>query len=801
NMAELQSNAYPYSNPVLTDDGNVMLYLSDNNNPKKPESVVCYAVKTENGYELKGAIDTSTDNILADTDVVASGSDNQYFAAWVKQMDSPEKEMKDAVTYDDLGMMLNATEIYGSVYNGTEWTTQPLTDNTVADMSPTIASSGNNAIVAWRSLSATSMPEEGKEQDLTAMFNAENNINYRIYDSQNNTWKEAQVAYNGTAGTVNAINSAMLQDGTALLVYSVRTGEDVTSTETFYTLINPNGEVVTTGRLTNDGYTDTNVQVAAVGSQFVVGWYSEHAAGEEGATSETVVSHDIGLARINKDGSVDASFPESIGATSAAAIGSDFHFSAPAGNDDLNNLSIVWSQKKDSDSETESNKYLLNAVRFYQEGSNIRIAAPTTIAESSQNYVIDHFDTYTENDGTVNAVLLGSDYNTDNGGATSTSVYDTIDLTDLPIQVINDNGETSNQMAILTRNPVASIKLAKGKFPETAIEAVADMNLHDLMPDSNFPVQFTVKNTGTSKVDTIDVNIAGQTKSFSQLNLLPGQSTVLTVSYPVPSPVSDVDYTLTANNTGTATGKLVLNRPDVGITSMKVTRESDKTRDIQVILGNASEIPLAGSGKTVKLAFYKDMNHEEQIGTDITIDSSAYQDIDNDIYILNKTFDVTDFIGNAEEVPDEGVRLYARAWVEDVEELYTLDNDSAVTFKGLLSKYQSQITMDSALTGDETNGYKVVADISNNSLQPAEIGAITADILDSKHKVLASVPLYETALTLDGEHTEKLTATVPELTGTPVSVSLRSSTKSVLLDAGDGFCDAVTISLTKDNKP
>lgn len=36
------------------------------------------------------------------------------------------------------------------VYNR-KWTVERLTDNTVADMAPTVASYGNKAIVAWRS--------------------------------------------------------------------------------------------------------------------------------------------------------------------------------------------------------------------------------------------------------------------------------------------------------------------------------------------------------------------------------------------------------------------------------------------------------------------------------------------------------------------------------------------------------------------------------------------------------------------------------------------------------------------------
>ena len=396
---DIQTNAYPYANPVLTDDGGMFLYLSDNDNSEQPQSTVSFAVNNGSGYEDNGAVDTNgTYRLLPDTGVVASGAGDKYFAAWVKQLESPDKEMKAKVSTDDLGMMMNATEVFAGRYDGRDWTVERLTDNTVGDMSPTVASSGNRAIVAWRSLSATEMPAEGGTQDLSAMFNAENNINYRVYNGTK--WTDAQVAYNGASGTVNAIDSAMLSDGTAILVYTVRTGEDVTSTETFYTLVDKDGNILTTGRLTNDGYTDTNAQVTAVNDaenpNFVLAWYSEHDAGE-GTTTDAngkekpVVAHDIRLARINANGSVDADFPESAGAGSAD-IGSDFHFSAPADNTELEKVSIVWSQRKDSDRDEDAGKYELNAVRFFLQNGKIGVTAPTDIAETDKNFLPERLD-------------------------------------------------------------------------------------------------------------------------------------------------------------------------------------------------------------------------------------------------------------------------------------------------------------------------------------------------------------------------------------------------------------------------
>jgi hypothetical protein len=164
-MTDVQTNAYPYSHPAFTDDGEMFFYISDNDNAKDVESVTSYAVKNGNGYDNMGRVDTSEDNILADLDVVASGTKDNAFAAWVKQIESPKTEKGADISNDDLGMMFNATEIYVTSFNGTSWTTTRLTDNNVADMSPTVASYGNRAIVAWRSMSASSMPNEPRSFD------------------------------------------------------------------------------------------------------------------------------------------------------------------------------------------------------------------------------------------------------------------------------------------------------------------------------------------------------------------------------------------------------------------------------------------------------------------------------------------------------------------------------------------------------------------------------------------------------------------------------------------------------------
>ena len=749
----VQTNAYPYSHPAFTDDGELFLYVSDNDNASEVESVVSYAVKNGNGYDNAGRVDTSEDNVLADLDIVASGTRDSAFAAWVKQIETPQAEQHENVSNDELTMMFNATEVYAASYNGTAWTTTRLTDNSVADMAPTVASYGDKAIVAWRSLNTTSLSVNGMD-DLTAAFNVENNINYRIYNGTE--WMTAQVAYNGNAGTVNAIDSAMLADGTAILVYTVRTGEDVTTTETFYTVINANGETVTTGRLTNDSYTDTNVQVTAVnenGGYFVLGWYSEHDAGQgttaaeydaEGNVTATkaVVAHDIRLARINANGSYDISFPESVGGTGETGITADFHFSAPVNNGNLENVSVVWSQRKNSDTAEDAGKYELNAIRFYKADGVTGMTAPTDIAETDKNYTIDRFDAYTDSAGAIHAIILGTDYNTIEGIDT----YDSIDLDAAAGNTVDSNSAEPNNLDILDGEAISSLKLATGTFPETAANVTADINISEVMPGFTTPVQFTVTNTGTDKLTSVTAKVGSQSKDFTDLNLLPNQSTTLLMSYSVPEgAVADATYSVAANSQALATGTLALNRPDVGISGIKLLQEYDGKRDIQITLSNSSEIPLSGSGKTVKLAFYKDPFHERMIGSEVSITGTALADIDAGTYTTVQTLNVTDVVrlNDDGEIPEDGATVYVRAWVDGVEEPNTYNNDNFISLTGLLARNNGEkLTIDTSVEANtneqsEVTGYTVYADIRNNSMHAPGDMIPVAVLLDSTGREIA----------------------------------------------------------------
>ena len=788
----VQTNAYPYANPVFTDDGGMFLYISDNDNAEALQSVASYATKNAaGGYDNAGALDTAAGNILADSDVKVSGTGSNAFAAWTKQMESPDKEMHDKVNQDDLGIMLNASEIYTGRYDGAGWTVERLTENHVADLAPIVASAGDKAIVAWRSLSASSVSGDTASADISGVFNAENNINYRIYNGTG--WTDARIAYNGTTGTVNAIDSAMLSDGTAILTYTVRTGAGAETAETFFSIIGSDGNVVTTCRLTQNDTADSNVQTVALGDSFVLGWYAEDDAGNSSSTDGAVNDvHDIRLARVSANGSVDADFPETLGVPN---VSGSFRLTAPAGSTEANQLSIVWPELLDNQ------QYDVNAVRFYQFGNTIGVSSPMTIAHTGEYYAVDSIDAYTDADGKIHVLALGSDYSTETG-----SFYDSI-TTD-QIQFINGEGQGSDNLELTAKRPVASIKLGSAAFRADQIEVEAETNLKELTQGLNLPVRFYVTNTGLTPVTSVKLTLGDQSKTIDGLNILPGSTVPLTMSYTVPTDhLTDANYTVTANDSATASGQLVLNHPDVGIGGMKLLREGGGTRDVQVNLNNTTGMPLAGSGKTVKLAFYKDGNCLQPVSETFTIPESAYADIDAGIYTYLYTLNVRDFIDASAEIPESGITVVAKAWVEDpagtekYEELNPYDNIASLDFDGLLTKYETAYSTDTAIADNGNETYDISVKIRNNSLQKTDLGDVTADILDSQNKVLASVPLEE--ITLSCEQTKTLSKKNVALTtaGKPASVQLRTAnTVNLDVSVNGGTCTDAYVQLTADGK-
>ena len=160
-LKNLQSNSYSYANPVVTDDGQLVAYLSDGNSTDVTKTHVAWGALDGTSYADKGAVaDGEADAGYGDSQLTLAGTDKFAVAAWSRQMVDIEKEAGSTLTADDQKMMLDGTDAFASIYANGLWTTINLSGGGSADLAPVVATNGKSgaearAIVAWRSVSSS----------------------------------------------------------------------------------------------------------------------------------------------------------------------------------------------------------------------------------------------------------------------------------------------------------------------------------------------------------------------------------------------------------------------------------------------------------------------------------------------------------------------------------------------------------------------------------------------------------------------------------------------------------------------
>ena len=117
--------------------------------------------------------------------------------------------------------------------------------------------------------------------------------------------------------------------------------------------------------------------------------------------------------------------------------------------------------------------------------------------------------------------------------------------------------------------------------------------------------------------------------------------------------------------------------PDLGIGQIATVKEEDGLREFNIPLYNLSDYRLTNSGKEVSLAVYTD-NAQTDSGMVVSVeitDNDKLEMIDNGAYIEKVTFNLKEYLNNA-EIPDNGVTLFVKAVVKDgnkeVENLMTI---------------------------------------------------------------------------------------------------------------------------------
>ena len=783
-VESLQTNANPASFPELSDDGQVLAYISDIGSDSIYDSRAHYSLLNtdgsygtsqefpDGGFEGYGDSDVDIAGVLK-TDY--TGGNATAAAAWVRQSAQiPGKDAGAEITEEEQNLLMNSSEIMVSVWkkahgaNNGNWETTRLTENATPDLAPAVAVNGTGeAIVFWRSVYSAA-PESGLMD-----FSSQDQIMYRYYDGTK--WSDAKMLYNGANGSVKGLQAAMLNDGTAMAVYTLdRTGaEDGSGQEIGYTIVKSDGSLGTSMLVTSDKTLDENPQVAALSlhlttgtneQRFILGWHSQR-----GGVS------DIQLLAVDGNGVMSNTFPASLSALTSsgqANIGGDFRFarvwnSKTSGSGYADNLTILWSETVSDETRNglmTAAHSELKAVRLLAEDTDndyvvddFFLTAPQMVAELPSNTLLDHFDAYVEtsyadnSQHPIKAVIQATYYDQENSE-----------------KIESDEG------TVTLPGEETKLYTAFHNFEAYSLEVEAiGVDYANLMAESLTPIQFTVRNTGVNEVTDLTVTLAeGETATLEEA-LAPNESATLTVYHKVGSDVGNVEYTITGNGVteNTTTGQVIdqsgtgyLDYPDIGISQMKVLEENEGKRTIAVTLYNTSDAPLAGSGRKVKVGFYTDsmleekasVNYNSSTGNIITISDDDLARIDAGSYTLVLTYDVGSYVKDTlceKEIPESGVYLYADAWAEGtigsqseakrLPEYHSGDNQSAVLLTGAYARTGEMTALDVVLdnSGDTTTA---TVTLKNNSLQDqAGNGTLVALLLDENGNTLDTQTVTE----------------------------------------------------------
>lgn len=777
-VKNLQTNANPASFPELSDDGKVLAYISDGNSDSIYDSRAHYSILGADGSygDSEAFPDAGNFSGFGDSDVDIAGvlktdltqnANATAAAAWVRQSaEIPGKDAGDEITAEEQNLLMNSSEIMVSVwkkdsgaYSG-KWVTTRLTENATPDLAPAVAVNGTGkAIVFWRSVYSAD-PKNGLMD-----FSSQDQIMYSYYDG---TWSKPKMLYNGANGSVKGLQAAMLNDGTAIAVYTLdRSGaENGSGQEIGYTIVDKNGNLGTSMLVTSDKTLDENPQVAAgsLGDTtntsvcFILGWHSQ----QEGVS-------DIQLLAVDENGVMSNTFPASLSALTSsgqANVSGDFRFALDRKSivtvSSLKNLTILWSETV-SDEVTDDGRMTaahsqLKAARLLASDmdgdktmDSFSVSAPQVVAELPENTLLDHFDAYVREGWNaiktkhpIKAVIQATYYD-QNKQKTIRSDEGTVTL---------PGEETKLYTATHNFEPYG-----------LEVEAIG-VDYANLMAESLTPIQFTVRNTGVNEVTDLTVTLEeGETATLEAL--APNESATLTVYHKVGSDVGNVEYTITGNGVteNTTTGQVIdqsgtvyLDYPDIGISQMKVLEENKGQRTIAVTLYNTSDAPLAGSGRTVKVGFYTDSMLEEKasvtyngntISDAITISEDDLARIDAGSYTLVLTYDVGSYVKDTlceTEIPESGVYLYADAWAEGtigsqseakrLPEYHSGDNQSAVLLTGAYARTGEMTALDVVLDNSDDTTTATVT-LKNNSLQnQAGNGTLVALLLDENGNTL-----------------------------------------------------------------
>ena len=693
----IETNSYPFSTPMISDDGSILVYLSDADSSDVTDVEVRYS-RSNGGSFLEGeAIPAGADGFsgYGDSSLDFDGTSEFAGAVWLREAATTGLKAEAELDESQQRALLNGLEVVASIWDGDKWTTTRLTNNGSQEFNPVIAVNNGKAIAVWRSV----------QTDENIFTFSQNRILCKIYD--NGKWSdEAYTLYNGSAGNVTGISAEMLADGTAAVAFSV--DDESGSSEIYYTVVDTTAaspeDNAKTIRATTNIYNDENPQLTTVGEQFVLGWASVQ-------SMTGVEQNDVSLRVFDKNGAPQPVLPESLSEMVSTAS-FDGQFTFVKGADSLEALSLLWNDAKAGGEDND----VIRAIKFVEYDNKYVSSAAIEVAVLPERTGLNHMDArITNNDGTdIQAVMqctnyteiIADDPNTpDIKEPDDPSTYDKVDYS----YVLD--GVTYVGSGLY---PKETVNLLSASATYTnALEVVATtVDYTTLAADSYVPINFTIANMGMNVINSVTIELDGaEPQVFTGLTLLPGQSKTFSAVTNTGAVIEDLKYTVTAEfadaDTRSASGTVYLDYPDVGISALTVTKEQDGERTVLANLYNQSAASLNRDDRRVVLGVYSDPECETPIdgkyfgGSEnsdykLTLTGETLAAIDSTGYTQEITFDIDQYVKDAklEEIPESGVMLFVKAYIEQnvngewivLPEVDDNNNQKHITFESMLTR-------------------------------------------------------------------------------------------------------------------
>lgn len=545
-LTDIWTNAYPNATPQLSDDGELMIYMSDMDSEDLSDTAVLFAVKDGTGsFKTEGTEIDASD--YPDSSPFLSGTKDGASAVWVRSFTDMGGRAGSATTMEDVINGLAASEVMAGIYKDGAFTSTRLTNNDNPDFSPVTATSGNRAIAAWRSVT---LGDIDNPLDFTSDY-----IMYSVYDGYE--WSEAKCLYDGSIDAVRSLNAAMLPDGTSAIVYQITEADG--DSEIICAMLDTDGEVLRTLRLTDNMTEEVNPQITTAEfpdevKRFVIGWNTQSASDE----------NTLQIVAVNANGTL---YPESsleLSDSTGATGYSKFRFTK--GADKLEDLSVIWNEPEDTDKDGTYEYSIFGTKLLMSADKIVTASGKQKLLALNEGRALDSLDSRVDPDtGKVHFVMLMSEPSSASTLTTAVAEYKNI---------------------LTVENPFYEYE--------------------DLLPGLDMPVQFTLKNDGIETITNITIALGDQNYKYEDETLVPGEEKSYLIFYRLPEILADANFTVTAQfgetgDTDIRTGVLKLGLPDVGIYQIDSTKKTKRERGFRVLLQNTAFADLKKGTHTVKL--------------------------------------------------------------------------------------------------------------------------------------------------------------------------------------------------------